>query len=121
MNQKLIFLLTCTLGLPVTNSFAQNKIVYGVGLGLFQTKLNQVDREHFSGYGYSAPGFTQNDRPGFAAYLLASKSISKKISFETGLGIRTFRSQFHFNKPQPVNPPPTLDIALYYLSVPLYV
>lgn len=121
MKKTLFCLLALLAGLYAKPLLAQHKINYGIRLGLFQTKLNHVDREHFSGYGYSAPGFIQNDRPGFTAHLLATKSIAKNISFETGLGVSTFRSQFHFDKLQHVNRPtaPTLDIALYYLSVPL--
>lgn len=115
MNRKLFLLLTCTLGLAVTSSFAQNKIVYGVGLGLFQTRLNNVDMSNDKGPG--SLGITQNDRIGFSAHLLAAKPISKKISFETGLGISTFRSQFKFNYIEPSLT--TYTIAIYYLSVPL--
>ena len=121
MGNKLFCLLSMLTGLYTKPLFAQNKIVYGIGLDLFQTKLNHVDSEHFSGYGYSAPGFKQKDRPGFTVHLLATKSIAKNISIETGLGVRTFRSQFHFSKLQNVNRPeaPTLDIALYYLTIPI--
>lgn len=121
MGNKLFCLLSLLTVLCTKRLLAQNKIVYGIGLGFFQTKLNHVDREHFNGYGYSTPGFKQKDRPGFAVHLLATKSIAKNISIETGLGVSTFRSQFHFSRLQNVNRPeaPTLDIALYYLTIPL--
>ena len=72
------------------------QIQYGVGIDVFQTQLNGVDRTYFVGYGHSVPGFTQNDRIGWGATYLAVFPISKKFNLETGIGIAHFRSQFHF-------------------------
>lgn len=110
--KPLFCLLALLTGLSTKPLLAQNKIVYGIGLGLFQTKLNQVDRENFTYNGYSAPGFKQNDRLGFSAHVLAAKPLWKNISLETGVGMSTFRSQFNFNHE-------TLDIDIYYLNIPL--
>ncbi|OJV53521.1 MAG: hypothetical protein BGO31_01235 [Bacteroidetes bacterium 43-16] len=112
MKNKLLYLLALLTGLYTKPLWAQNKIVYGIGLGLFQTKLNHVDRENFTYKGYSAPGFKQNDRLGFSAHVLAAKPLWKNISLETGVGMSTFRSQFNFNRE-------TLAIDIYYLNIPL--
>src|SRR5690625_1244519 len=81
----------------IPKGFAQKKFTYGVGVDIFQTKLNNVDRENFSGYGHSMPGFIQNDQLGFGATFLVQTPIYKNLSFETGLGITNFNSQFHFD------------------------
>lgn len=102
-------------------TYAQKKITYGVGIDIFQTKLNNVDRENFSGYGHSVPGFKQNDRLGFGATFLASKPIYKNLSFESGIGITNFRSQFHFNYIHSITNrliDKKLNISLYYLKIP---
>jgi hypothetical protein len=114
-------LLTATLSLLVSTLFAQKKITYGISLDIFQTKLNNVDRENFSGYGHSVPDFTQNDKLGFGASFLASIPVYKNLSFETGLGITNFRSQFHFNYLHPITNSlidKKLNISLYYLKIP---
>src|SRR5690606_9251294 len=93
---------------------------------VFQTKLNNVDRENYTGRGHSVPGFIQNDRLGFSATFLAQTPIYKNFSFETGLGVTNFRSQFHFNYIDtfvgitiPIER--KLNISLYYLALPLKV
>src|SRR5690625_3005255 len=108
----------------VKNNFAQKKFTYGLGVDIFQTKFNNVDRENFSGYGHSMPGFTQNDQLGFGATFLAQTPIYKNLSFETGLGITNFNSQFHFkyirqNTNDSVNT--KLNISLFYAKAPLYL
>src|SRR5690554_96827 len=110
----------------IPKGFAQKKMTYGVGVDIFQTKLNNVDRENFSGYGHSVPGFTQNDQLGFGATFLAQTPIYKNLSFETGLGITNFNSQFHFNYIDtfvgviiPIDR--KLNISLYYLNLPLKI
>jgi hypothetical protein len=117
-------LLTATLSLLVSTLFAQKKITYGISLDIFQTKLNNVDRENFSGYGHSVPEFKQNDRLGFGLTFLASKPIYKNFSFETGLGGTNFNSQFLFryydqNRSDSVNT--KFNISLYYLKIPLLI
>ncbi len=104
---------------------AQKKWQWGVGIDMFQTQLNNVDRENFSGYGHSVPGFTQNDRLGFGATFLMQCPIYKNLHFETGVGISNFRSQFKFDYIRnlagisiPIDR--QLDISLYYLRLPLF-
>ena len=77
-------------------TYAQKKITYGVGLDIFQTKLNNVDRENFSGYGHSVPDFTQNDKLGYSLNGIARVSLYKNLGIETGLGLARYQSQFHF-------------------------
>jgi len=110
----------------IPKGFAQKKFTYGVGVDIFQTKLNNVDRENFSGRGHSVPYFTQNDRLGFGARFLAQIPIYKNLSLETGLGITNFNSQFHFNYVDtfvgviiPIDR--KLNISLYYLNLPLKI
>jgi len=108
----------------IPKGFAQKKMTYGVGVDIFQTKLNNVDRENFSGYGHSVPGFTQNDQLGFGATFLAQTPIYKNLSFETGLGITNFNSQFHFMyydqiRSDSVNT--KLNISLFYFKVPILI
>ncbi len=108
----------------IPKAFAQKKMTYGVGVDIFQTKLNNVDRENFSGYGHSVPGFTQNNQLGFGATFLVQTPIYKNLSFETGLGITNFNSQFHFkyirqNTNDSVNT--KLNISLFYAKAPLYL
>src|SRR5690625_2294818 len=108
----------------IPKGFAQKKFTYGVGVDIFQTKLNNVDRENFSGYGHSMPGFTQNDQLGFGATFLAQTPIYKNLSFETGLGITNFNSQFHFNyirKNTNDSVNTKLNISLFYAKVPIYL
>src|SRR5690625_6461269 len=81
----------------VKNSFAQKKFTYGVGVDIFQTKLNNVDRENFSNYGHSMPGFIQNDQLGFGTTFLVQTPIYKILYFVKELGITYFISQFYFN------------------------
>ena len=103
-------------------TYAQKKITYGVGIDIFQTKLNNVDRAHFSSYGHSMPGFKQNDRIGFGVNFLMQRPIYKNLSFETGLGITNFRSQFKFDyidSRSYDHIKSTLDISLFYLKIPL--
>src|SRR5690554_6209218 len=115
-----LLLIILLLHLSNMGIYAQKKITYGVGLDIFQTKLNNVDRENFSGYGHSVPGFKQNDKLGFGASFLASTPIYKNVSFETGLGITNFRSQFHFNYEHRFAGwiDKKLNISLYYLKIP---
>src|SRR5690625_1820280 len=108
----------------VKNNFAQKKFTYGLGVDIFQTKFNNVDRENFSGYGHSMPGFIQNDQLGFGATFLVQTPIYKNLSFETGLGITNFNSQFHFKyirkyTTDSVNT--KLNISLFYVKVPLFI
>src|SRR5690625_637504 len=108
----------------VKNNFAQKKFTYGVGVDIFQTKLNNVDRENFSGYGHSMPGFIQNDQLGLGATFLVQTSIYKNLSFETGLGITNFNSQFHFDYTHLITRrqiKETLNISLYYINLPFIV
>lgn len=124
MKYNKTILLTSILGLMTYSSVAQSKITYGVGLDVFQTKLNNVDRENFNGYGHSVPGFTQNDHLGFGVNFLAQVPVYKNLSFESGLGICNFRSQFHFEYTHPITNhlvDEKLNISLYYLKVPIRV
>src|SRR5690554_8022177 len=126
MNKTTVILIViCWLFIP-EQGFAQKKFTYGLGVDVFQTKLNNVDRENFSGYGHSMPGFTQNDQLGFGVIFLAQTPIYKNLSFETGLGITNFNSQFHFNYIDtfvgviiPIDR--KLNISLYYLNLPLKI
>src|SRR5690554_279065 len=118
-----MLIVICWLFIP-EQGFAQKKFTYGVGVDIFQTKLNNVDRENFSGYGHSMPGFTQNDQLGFGATFLAQTPIYKNLSFETGLGITNFNSQFHFNyirKNTNDSVNMKLNISLFYAKVPIYL
>lgn len=121
-----LLLIILLLHLSNAGTYAQKKITYGVGIDIFQTKLNNVDREHFSGRGHSVPGFEQNDQLGFGATYLASVPVFKNLAFETGLGITNFNSQFHFDYVDtfvgltiPIDR--KLNISLYYLNLPLKV
>src|SRR5690625_4552440 len=108
----------------IPKGFAQKKFTYGVGVDIFQTKLNNVDRESFSGYGHSMPGFIQNDQLGFGATFLVQTPIYKNLSFETGLGITNFNSQFHFDYTHLITRrqiKETLNISLYYINLPFIV
>lgn len=78
------------------NAIAQKKISYGIGIDLFQTKLNNIDRESFSGYGHSVPDFTQSDKLGFGLNGLIRIPIYKTLGIETGLGFTRYSSHFHF-------------------------
>ncbi len=124
MNKTTAMLIVlCWLFIP-EQGFAQKKMTYGVGVDIFQTKLNNVDRENFSGYGHSMPGFTQNDQLGFGATFLAQTPIYKNLSFETGLGITNFNSQFHFNyirKNTNDSVNTKLNISLFYAKLPIYL
>jgi len=118
-----MLIVICWLFIP-EQGFAQKKFTYGVGVDIFQTKLNNVDRENFSGYGHSMPGFIQNDQLGFGATFLVQTPIYKNLSFETGLGITNFNSQFHFKyirkyTTDSVNT--KLNISLFYVKVPLFI
>lgn len=98
------------------------QIQYGVGIDVFQTKLNSVDRKNFTGYGFSVPGFKQSDKLGFGANYFAIFPISKNFNLETGAGISHFRSQFHFDYIHQISQTPikaTLNIALFYIKIPL--
>ena len=112
--KKISLFLILILG--ITTSYAQRKINYGVGIDVFQTKLNNVE-EAIPGY-----KFQQNDRLGFGVSFLAQAPIYKNLSFETGIGISNFRSQFQFDYPD-LLPPEDIDsklnISLYYLNIPL--
>ncbi len=77
-------------------SNAQNKIRYGIGVDQFQTKLNNVDRKTFSGYGHSNPGFKQNNLLGFGINGIIKIPIYKSMGLQTGLGLTRYATQFHF-------------------------
>src|SRR5690606_37491148 len=86
-------------------------------------RLHNVDRENFSGYGQSVPGFIQNNRLGFGASFLINRKIKNRFSLETGLGITNFRTQFHFDyinqwNGRTVNE--TLYVSLFYAKIPLH-
>src|SRR5690625_860758 len=105
----------------VKNSFAKKTFTYGVGVDILQTKLNNVDRENFSNYGHSMPGFIQNDQLGFGTTFLVQTPIYKNLSFETELGITNFNSQFHFNyirKNTNDSVNTKLNISLFYAKIP---
>lgn len=123
MKSNKTIILIAIINLAFMTSFAQKKNTYGVGLDIFQTMLINVDREHFSSYGYSVPGFKQNDRIGFGANFLMQRPIYKNLSFETGLGITSFRSQFKFDyidNRSSEHIESTLSISLFYLKIPLF-
>jgi hypothetical protein len=103
-------------------AYAQNKTTYGIGLDVFQTRLHNVDRENYNGYGLSSPGFIQNDHMGLGTNFLIVFPINKKINLETGIGISLFRSQFHFDYTYQMphrEERYTLNIALFYAKLPL--
>ncbi|HTO16756.1 MAG TPA: outer membrane beta-barrel protein [Edaphocola sp.] len=119
---KYHILLTPFLGLISSLSFAQKKITSGIGLDIFQTKLNNVDRENFSGYGHSVPDFTQNDKLGFGINGIVRLPAYKGCGLETGLGLTRYSAQFHFDyfhafMNRQVNE--QFNINLNYLRIPL--
>src|SRR5690606_26131122 len=115
-------LLTTTLSLFISITYAQKKITYGIGLDIFQTKLNNVDKENFSVYGHSVPGFKQNDKLGFGINGIVRIPVCKGLGVETGLGLAGYRSQFHFEYHHSFSQQwmdKKLNIGLNYLRVPL--
>lgn len=122
MNKILKPLLVILSILIVENSFAQKKIIYGVGIDIFQTQLNNVDRENFSGYGHSVPYFTQKDRLGFGIKGIARMPIYKGLGVEGELEITRYQSQFHFEYRHVFSHlwmDHKFNIGLNYLRVPL--
>ncbi len=122
MKYKKIIILTTILGLMTYSSVAQSKITYGVGVDVFQTKLNNVDRENFSGYGHSVPGFKQNDKLGFGVNGVVRIPVYKGLGIETGLGLARYQSLFHFEYYHSFSQQwmdEKLNIGLNYLRVPL--
>ncbi len=115
-------LLTTNLSLFISITYAQKKITYGIGLDIFQTKLNNVDKENFSGYGHSVPGFKQNDKLGFGINGIVRIPVCKGLGVETGLGLAGYRSQFHFEYYHSFSQQwmdKKFNIGLNYLRVPL--
>jgi hypothetical protein len=115
-----LFILTTLFFLQIKSN-AQNKIRYGIGIDLFQTKLNNVDRETFNGYGHSVPDFTQNDKLGFGLNGLIRIAIYKRLGMETGLGFTRYSSQFHFQYNHFFTQrwvDAKFNIGLYYFKVP---
>ena len=114
--KKISLFLILILILGITTAYAQRKINYGLGFDIFQTKLNNVP-EAIPGF-----GFKQNDRLGFGVSFLAQAPIYKNLSLETGIGISNFRSQFQFEdfeSGSQFQSKTNLNIALYYLNIPL--
>src|SRR5690606_21358754 len=106
----------------VKNSFAQKKMTYGLGVDIFQTKLNNVDRESLSDYGHSVPYFTQNDRLGLGINAMVRMPIYKGLGLETGLGLARYQSQFHFEYRHAFSQlwmDKKFNIGLNYLRMPL--
>ena len=106
----------------VKNNFAQKKFTYGVGVDIFQTKLNNVDRESLSDYGHSVPYFTQNDRLGLGINAMVRMPIYKGLGLETGLGLARYQSQFHFEYRHAFSQlwmDKKFNIGLNYLRMPL--
>lgn len=115
------FLNTIIILLSLTSiSYSQSKITYGIGFDLFQTKINNLDRVNFKKYGLSVPGFSQNDLLGYGVSFLAKLPLSKRIDLESGLGISTFHSQFHFKYLNNMGNT-KLNISLFYLNIPLFL
>lgn len=108
--------------LPYSELQAQREWQYGLGLDIFQTRIHNVDRENFNGYGHSMPGSKQNDRSGFGAAFLAKRKICKGLYFETGAGLSVFRSRFQFDYMHRIAHIPIevdLNIMLLYVKLPL--
>lgn len=122
MEYNKTILLATIFGLITNSFFAQKKITYGVGLDIFQTKLNNVDRENFSGYGHSVPGFKQNDRLGFGVNGIAHIPVYKGLGLETGLGLTRYQSQFNFKYYHSFSQQwmdEKFNIGLNYMRIPL--
>lgn len=120
-DKKALMLLTAAMVLVSTVSFAQ-KITYGIGMEVFQTKLNNVDRTNFVGYGHSVPDFTQTDGLGMGINAIVRVPVYKRWGIETGLGFTKYRSGFRFKYYQALSwqwMDVAFDIGLNSLKAPL--
>ena len=100
---------------------AQSKWQAGLGVDYFQSKLTNIDTEHYSGNFLSDPNYLQTDYGGWAPKLILRRKLNPKWNIETGLGFMMQHSQFHFdyidNWQFHINT--TLVNKFYYLTIPM--